>query len=179
MNSAGHVSNDRGGDMRTTFTICSLAALLMIAGCAPLSVHVLSKDDFTRYSAPQRIAVVPVNDTDAARRVTDDLTRDFAAAGFTVIPRSEVEGQLSMHNVVLRDAVAKDDAVTIGAAAMLDAVVLVRQFYGTELRMIETRSGKTLAAGCWRTSPVRIVNEMVDQIRKNDPASRWCPVPAR
>ena len=168
-----------GGSMGTIFKICVCALLSMIAGCAPLSVHVLSKEEFTRYAVPQRIVVIPVNDTDAAHRVADDLTRDFAAAGFTVIPRREVQGLLSTHNVVLRDVVVKEDVATIGAAAMIDAVVFVRQFYGTELRMIETRSVITRASGCWRTSPVRIVNEIVEQIRKNTPASRWCPVPSR
>jgi hypothetical protein len=83
---------------------------------------------------------------------------------------------LKAKGLELDDVITRGDYRAVREAADIDAVVNVRQFYGTEITFVETRTGNVLASGCWRTGPVEIVNHVIRQLEKREPTTRVCPV---
>jgi len=159
--------------LRKSFVIIMCAVL---AGCAATTVHKLSNPDFSKYHIPRKIVIAPVNDSPQTAGRAAELADGFAAASFAVVNTALVECQLAARGLSLKSIVNNGDFGALRNAAGIDGVLLVREFYGTELHFVETGGGTDIASGCWRTGYINIINDVVDQIRKRRPSPRLCPV---
>jgi hypothetical protein len=155
-----------------------LAVLLFTAGCAPVTVTQVKKADFEKYRIPARIVVAGTNASDATAALVNNLSSGFTEAGFTVVKVAYVDGMLAAHNFRLRDLVNAGNFGPLRDIGAVDAIVLTRDFYGTELHFVDTASGKEIASGCWRTGYITVINEVINQIRNKNKKSvpRLCPV---
>lgn len=153
-----------------------LLAVLIIAACAPVRVQTIRPDEFTRYAIPRRVVISGSDDSVNTRRLVGELNDRFARAGFTVVRVQEVNAALAPRGLTLRFLLDRSDYRLIGEYAGVDAVVVARQFYGTELHFIDTATGAERASGCWRTTTISITNDIIDQIKGRKPSSLLCPV---
>ncbi|MHB9154578.1 MAG: hypothetical protein ACYC5N_02660 [Endomicrobiales bacterium] len=154
--------------------VSALLLSFLLSACAPLSVHVLADGEFAQFNIPRRITLVPGNDTVLTKKAVRELSASFARAGFRVVDHRAVNAALSGENLTLDILLASFDYRRLQQLTGLEGVVLVRQFYGIELHFVDI-SGTPRASGCWQTSPIRVVNEVIDQIRQGAPGQGLCP----
>jgi hypothetical protein len=154
----------------------ALVMSALCAGCAALTVHAVSNPDFARYHIPKKIAVAGLNDTPETRQRTAEMTTGLMQANFTVINAAYLEGLLAAKEMTLESLINSGDYPALRDVAGIDGIVLVRDFYGTEVHFVETATGRELASGCWRTGYIEVVNDVIDQMRRQKPSPQLCPV---